>query len=159
MDLKVERTVNCLLKTLRPISILVWVELLIALVLVFWIQYSSGETTVGVRLLYTITITFWQPKTQFGLVGDWQDMLKSRKNASWEEFLEGTGELEQHRKDGVIQLQVLLFIIPVFLLIELGVSGRVAHLPSVFFSGISFILFYLLQRRYQKEICQLTGAK
>ena len=159
MDARVEYTVDRLLKKLRPISFLIWGELLLALVLVFWIQYSSGETTVGVRLLYTITITFWQPKTQFGLIGDWQDLLKSRKNASWEEFLEGTGELEQRRKDGVIQLQVLLSITPVFLLIELGVSGRVAHLPSVFFSGISFILFYLLQRRYQKEICQLTGAK
>ena len=86
-------------------------------------------------------------------------MLKSRKNASWEEFLEGTGELEQRRKDGVIQLQVLLSITPVFLLIELGISGRVAHLPSVLFGGASFLLFYLLQRRYQKEICQLTGTK
>ena len=159
MDARVECTVDRLLKKLRPISFLIWGELLLALVLVFWIQYSSGETTVGVRLLYTITITFWQPKTQFGLVGDWQDMLKSRKNASWEEFLEGTGELEQHRKDGVIQLQVLLFIIPVFLLIELGVSGRVAHLPSVLFCGVSFLLFYLLQRRYQKGLRQLTGAE
>ena len=159
MDARVECTVDCLLKKLRPISFLIWGELLLALALVFWIQYSSGETTVGVRLLYTITITFWQPKTQFGLIGDWQDLLKSRKNASWEEFLEGTGELEQRRKDGVIQLQVLLSITPVFLLIELGISGRVAHLPSVLFGGASFLLFYLLQRRYQKEICQLTGAK
>lgn len=91
MDARVEYTVDCLLKKLRPISFLIWAELLLALALVFWIQYSSGETTVGVRLLYTITITFWQPKTQFGLIGDWQDLLKSRKNASWEEFLEGTG--------------------------------------------------------------------
>lgn len=130
MDARVECTVDCLLKKLRPISFLIWGELLLALVLVFWIQYSSGETTVGVRLLYTITITFWQPKTQFGLVGDWQDMLKSRKNASWEEFLEGTGELEQNRKDGVIQLQVLLGITPAFLLIELGVSGVLPICPA-----------------------------
>ena len=73
MDARVECTVDCLLKKLRPISFLIWGELLLALVLVFWIQYSSGETTVGVRLLYTITITFWQPQNTvwagWGLAG------------------------------------------------------------------------------------------
>lgn len=159
MDERVERTVNCFLKMLRPIDRLIWVELFLALVLVFWIQYSSGETTVGVQLLYTFMITFWQPKTQFRLIESWQDMLKSRKNASWEEFLQGVDELEQHRKDGVVQLQVLLYITPIFLLIELGVSGRVAHLPSILFGGVSFLLFYLLQRRYQKELRQLANTE
>ena len=158
MDERAQRAAGCLLKTLRPIGPLIWAELLVALALVFWVQYSSGETTVGVRLLYTITITFWQPKTQFGLIGEWQDLLKSRKNASWEEFLEGAGELDQRRKDGVIHLQVLLSITPVFLLIELGISGRVAHLPSVLFGGASFLLFYLLQRRYQTELRKLRAA-
>lgn len=47
MDARVEYIVDCLLKKLRPISFLIWGELLLALALVFWIQYSSGETTVG----------------------------------------------------------------------------------------------------------------
>lgn len=86
-------------------------------------------------------LTFLQPKTQFGLVWTWQDKIRELSTAPLEDMGEGIEDLRVQRQDGLDQLRTFAMVSPVFLLLELGISGTASYWPSVLFGVLSYLIF------------------
>lgn len=113
-------------RKLGPMKAVILMELFAALALVLYINgvFSSGpKAEVGGMLLMGFVLTFLQPKTQFGLVWTWQDKIQELSTAPLEDMGEGIEDLRVQRQDGLDQLRTFAMVSPVFLLLELGISG------------------------------------
>lgn len=133
-------------RIIRPIQILIGLELAAALGLMFWLGYRSGRGLDG-WLLMAMVLTFLQPKTQFGLVWSWKDRIRDLETTpAGQEDME---ILEHLRKEGMEQLQTYVMASPVFLLLELGVYGTAGYLAPVVFGGVCYLIFELWQQRYR----------
>lgn len=100
-------------------------------------------------------LTFLQPKTQFGLVWTWQDKIRELSTAPLEDMGEGIEDLRVQRKDGLDQLRTFAMVSPVFLLLELGISGTASYWPGVLFGVLSYLIFEVWQRGYRAELDHL----
>ena len=137
---------------------LILMELFAALALVLYINgvFSSGsKAEVGGMLLMGFVLTFLQPKTQFGLVWTWQDKIQELSTAPLEDMGEGIEDLRVQRQDGLDQLRTFAMVSPVFLLLELGISGTASYWPSVLFGVLSYLIFEVWQRGYRAELDHL----
>ena len=140
-------------RKLGPMKALILMELFAALALVLYINgvFSSGsKAEVGGMLL-----TFLQPKTQFGLVWTWQDKIRELSTAPLEDMGEEIEDLRVQRKDGLDQFRTFAMVSPVFLLLELGISGTASYWPSVLFGVLSYLIFEVWQRGYRAELDHL----
>ena len=145
-------------RKLGPMKALILVELFAALALVLYINgvFSSGsKAEVGGMLLMGFVLTFLQPKTQFGLVWTWQDKIRELSTAPLEDMGEGIEDLRVQRQDGLDQLRTFAMVSPVFLLLELGISGTASYWPSVLFGVLSYLIFEVWQRGYRAELDHL----
>ena len=111
---------------------------------------------LGITVGATATAsTFLQPKTQFGLVWTWQAKILELSTAPREAMGEGIEDLRVQRQDGLDQLRTFAMVSPVFLLLELGISGTASYWPSVLFGVLSYLIFEVWQRGYRAELDHL----
>ena len=145
-------------RKLGPMKAVILVELFSALALVLYINgvFSSGpKAEVGGMLLMGFVLTFLQPKTQFGLVWTWQDKIQELSTAPLEDMGEGIEDLRVQRKEGLDQLRTFVMVSPVFLLLELGISGTASYWPGVLFGVLSYLIFEVWQHGYRAELDHL----
>ena len=151
MEKNLQTFLDALRRELGPIKALILAELFASIALALWIN-SGAVHRSSAFFLINLFLTLAQPKTQFALVWGWQDKMKELSGAACEAVRQGIGDLETLRKEGMDELRVYLMISPVFLLLELGVSGEIAFAPGILFGVFSYLIFEIWQRRYRKAL-------
>lgn len=84
-----------------------------------------------------------------------QDKIQELSTAPLEDVGEGIEDLRSSARDGLDQLRTFAMVSPVFLLLELGISGTASYWPSVLFGVLFYLIFEVWQRGYWAELDHL----